>query len=543
MFDEELYEELGISYEQLAEEFLPMLEARKSLYSFVKQTWHLLEGPNKPFIDGWHIGALCEHLEACKTGQIQNLLINLPPRCAKSTIISVMLPAWWWIDEPSKQFFYSSYDLKLAYRDSLRTRRLLESEWYVRRWGHIYQLCRDQKNIKKFDNTKLGYRACTSSRSGSTGWGGDIRVCDDPNLVSIKKNQFEADAKRDAVNEWYSGAWATRFNNPKKDVNIIAQQRTHEMDLSGYLMSLEEESNKDWVKLILPMEFEESKRCKTIIFLGNKKVWTDPRNKEGELLWPEFMAEKEVSRLKRNLGNEYRIAGQLQQRPSPAEGGIIKKTWFNWWKKAKPPKIFQVIQSWDTALEANEMSAYSACTTWGLFNDDNHITNLIILGLWRGRVEYPELRKMAKRLYEDYRDDGVNDITVDGNHIPHLVLVENKASGHSLVHDFRRMGVMAIKFDPGKYGDKIQRVRLITPWIESGRVWVPARPPDYERLRSFADNLVELCAVFPNSEARDVVDTMTQVLLRLIYSGHLTHPDDKEFIQKSPERGVKAYGI
>jgi predicted phage terminase large subunit-like protein len=542
VFNEEDYEENEINLEEFADEFFPILDAQKSLYSFVKQTWHLLEGPNKPFIDGWHIEALCEHLQACKEGQIQNLLINLPPRCCKSTIISAMLPAWWWIEEPSKQFFYSSYDLKLAYRDSLRTRRLIETDWYIRRWGHVYQLCSDQKNIKKFENTKLGYRACTSSRSGSTGHGGDVRICDDPNLVSIKKNQFEADAKRDAVNEWYSGAWATRFNNPKKDVNIIAQQRTNEMDLSGYLMSLEDETNKQWVKFIIPMEFEESRRCKTIIFPGNKKRWEDPREEEGELLWPDFIGQKELKKLKSNLGNEYRIAGQLQQRPAPAEGGIIKKSWFSWWKKAKPPKIYQVIQSWDTALEANEMSAYSACTTWGLFNDDNNITNIIILGLWRGRVEYPELRKMAKRLYEDYRDDGVNEIKKDGLHIPHIVLVENKASGHSLIQDFRRIGVSAMKFDPNRYGDKIQRVRMITPWIEAGRVWVPARPPDYGRLRSFSDNLVELCAVFPNSDSRDVVDTMTQVLLRLIYSGEISHPDDFEYIQKS-NRVVKTYGV
>lgn len=527
-------------------EFEPMLKARRSLYEFCKQAWPLLEGPNKPFIDGWHIQALCEHLEACRTGEIRNLLINLPPRCGKSSILSVLFPAWWWIEEPSKQFFYSSYDLRLAKRDSLRTRRIVETDWYLRRYGHIYELTKDQKNVMKFENNKLGFRACTSSRSGSTGHGGDVRVCDDANLVSIKKNQVETDAKRSAVNEWFSGAWVTRFNDPKKDINIVSQQRTHEHDLSGYIMSLEDKTNEDWIKLILPMELENSRRCKTISLPSTKgKVWQDPRKEEGELLWPEYIGKKEVDRLKRGLGNEYRVAGQLQQRPSPAEGHIIKKEWFKWWKNAKAPKFTQIIQSWDTALSDRDFegNAYHACTTWGLFEDDNKITNVILLGLWRGRCGYPELRNRAKRLYADYRDDAVEPPPVKGLYQPDLVIVEEKASGYSLIQDFRVAGIAALKFNPNKYGDKISRVQRITHMIEAGLIWVPARAPDFTMLKSFADLFLEMCAVFPNSEARDVIDTFTQVLLRLSVGGYIRHPKDEKLSHgvKRPQEAL--YGV
>jgi predicted phage terminase large subunit-like protein len=398
----------------------------------------------------------------------------------------------------------------------------------------MFSLMKDENKVSKFMNDKFGYRSTTSSSSGSTGHGGDVRIADDPNKVSIKPNQADVDPKIEAVNQWYSSAWATRFNDPKKDIVIICQQRTKEKDLTGYIMGLEEASEKKFVKLILPMEFESNRRCKTIVLPStNGKVWEDPRTKDGELLFPNFIGEQELKTLKANLGNEYRIAGQLQQRPAPAEGGIIKKHYFRPWKEPKGPPIIQIIQSWDCALEAKEMNSYSACTTWGLFekkflDDGIHkkTKHLMLLGVWRGRVEYPELREMAKKLYDDYRDDGNIPIKPDGKHVPNLVLVETKASGHSLIHDLRKSGVPVQGFDPSKYGDKIMRVRMVTPMLSSGVVYLPAKPPTYEKLWSYAEKFSELCAVFPNSDSRDVVDTMTQVLLRLMFTDNIFNPSD-----------------
>jgi predicted phage terminase large subunit-like protein len=294
------------------------------------------------------------------------------------------------------------------------------------------------------------------------------------------------------------------------------------------------------------MEFEPLRRCVTIPLPStNGKPWQDPRTKPDELLWPEQDGPKEVEERKKDLGNAYDIAGQLQQRPAPDEGGIIRKKSFKWWCKSHPPEMVQVIQSWDTALSKDDMerNSYHACTTWGLFNDDNRRPNIILLGMWRGRMEYPELRTMAKRLYDDWRDDGSVELTPDGKHVPHRVIIEDKASGRPLMQDLMRAGIPTERFDPSKYGDKIERVRLVTYLIENGQVWVPAAPPDYKRLRTYANTHVELCSIFPHSDSRDVVDTMTQVLLRLMQSGFLR--DMKDENRRKPQGKIKRaiYGV
>src|SRR6185437_3386733 len=164
------------------------------------------------------------------------------------------------------------------------------------------------------------------------------------------------------------------------------------------------------------------------------KVWEDPRKKEKELLWPNHIGPKELKKLKGFLGGDYVIAGQLQQRPAPEEGGLIKRNWFPLWKSARPPKIIRKIQSWDTAVKASEANCYSACTTYGVFIDEaDNQPNLILLSMWRGRVEYPELRKIAQKLYEDYRwteareDEGLHQPS--GKHQPDIVLIEDQMSG------------------------------------------------------------------------------------------------------------------
>lgn len=509
-----------------ADEYESLLKAQISFPEFVRQAWPYIHGPAKPYVDGWHLGALGEHLEGVSRFEIRKLIVNYPPRTGKSTVLAVCWPAWLWLQAPHTQFYFSSHSLLLTVRDSVYCRRLIESEWYQRRWGHIFRLLDDQNTKAKFENNRNGSRSSASINSKVMGHGGDILVMDDPNTVK----DVESEVQRQNVNDFLAGGWSTRVNNPKKSAMIISQQRTHQSDASGFTM--ENDRDGEWTRLILPMEFESKRRCRTIILPSTKgQVWEDPRKEEGELLWAAMMGPKEVKSLKNSLLTEYRIAGQLQQRPAPQEGGLLKKKYFRLWNHEKMPKFFQTIQSWDTALTEDDRrkSAYSACTTWGVFRDDNQILNVIALGMYRARVDYPDLRKIAKRLYLDYRDTGVVEIKTDALHRPDIVLVESKSSGISLISDFRRMGIMAFGFNPDKYGDKNARVERISDMLEGGRVWVPSLGPDFIALKPFANDLVEICSVFPNSDARDVVDSMTQVLLRLKYGGYLTHPEDEDF--------------
>jgi predicted phage terminase large subunit-like protein len=502
------------------EEYANRFKAESSLHEFARQAWPHIEGEEE-FVDGWHIGAICEHLEALTLRQIRNLMIHIPPRTCKSSLVAVLWPAWVWINKPGEQFLYASYAASLSHRDSLKCRRLIKSDWYQDRWGERYALVGDQDTKSRFENDKKGYRLATSVAGSATGEGGSAIIVDDGNNAK----DGESDTKREGTNDWWSQVWSTRLNNKKTGIRVVVQQRLHEMDLSGYILN--NDVDNKWTRLILPMEFEEKRRSKTIILPStNGKSWQDPRKKEGDLLWPERIGPQELKELKTDLKSAYNIAGQFQQRPAPETGGIIQKSWFKWWKEPKPPKIIKTIQSWDTALEAGEMNAYSACTTWGYFYDVNKIPCIILLSLWRGRIEYPELRALVKNLFEDYRDDGTVDITADGHHSTDMLLIEAKASGASLIQDLRRSGVNATKFDPTPHGDKLQRVRIASSYIQEGQVFVPAMPPNYLSLRPSAQTLVELSSVFPNSEARDVVDTMTQVILRLSSSGYLSHRKD-----------------
>lgn len=510
---------IGYTAEEL-QFLMSRARAKESLHEFIKQAWPTIEG-SVSFIDSWHIQAIAEHLEACYRREIKKLLINIPPRTSKSTIVSVMFPAWVWLDNPEEKFLYSSYASSLSVEHSLKCRRLIESNWYQQRFGNIYQLSKDQKAKSFFDNDRKGCRIATSVGASATGKGGNFLIVDDGNNVQ----DGESEVKRKATIDWLDSVWSTRLNNPKNDVQIIIQQRLHEDDITGHILN--GDTGGEWTRLILPMEFEEKRRASTICLKStNGKVWTDPRQEEGELLCAQRFSLEEIKQYKHRLGS-YGYAGQYQQRPAPEEGGIIQKSWFNWWKEETPPEIQFVLQSWDTALTANEMSAYSACTTWGVFLDHNYIEHLILLSMWRGKVEYPELREMAKRLYKDYRDVGKeHEPRFKGRHID-MCLVEAKASGDPLIQDLYKGGIPAVAFNPNKYGDKIQRVRLITPIVEGGRVWLRARPPKYDRLIPYAEEFLEEVACFPNGSSRDLVDTMTQSLLKLREGSFILNPKDE----------------
>lgn len=496
-------------------------KAELSLHEFLKQGWKYIEG-DKAFTDGWHIAAIAEHLEAVASREIKNLIINIPPRCSKSSLVSIAFPAWVWLHQPNEQFMYASYALSLSIRDSRKCRELIMSPWYQRQWGDRYKLLKDQNTKGRFDNTKKGYRIASSAGSSVTGEGASLLICDDINSAA----EGESEIVRESKIDWWTQVWSTRLNDKKKDCKVVIQQRIHERDITGYILDHDEEN--EWTKLILPMEFEE-KRCASTIVLPSSypHVWKDPRLNEGDLLWPERFDAKAVKSLKADLGSAYAIAGQFQQRPSPEEGGILKRDSFQWWKHTVPPTIEFVVQSWDTAFSESKTSAYSACTTWGVFYDHNYIENVILLSMWRGRVEYVELRERAKRLYFDYRDTGKERHPNFTGRPIDLFLIEAKASGDPLIRDLRVAGISAIPVVPPAKCDKVKRVHFVTPLIEGGRVWVPAKGPKFDTLLPFADEFVELAACFPNLESNDVIDTMSQALMKLKTGMFLHNPRDE----------------
>lgn len=517
--------------EALLRELYSRLRAKESLYEFVKQAWPSIEG-KKPFSDGWHIGAICEHLEAVLNGQIKKLLINIPPRSGKTTIISVAFPAFAWATNPTLKFVYASYKLDISLEHSRLCRTLIESPWYQARWGDIVELCKDQDAKRHFTNTAMGHRIATSVGAGSTALGGDINVMDDPNSTK------ESDVVRVGTNVWVDQVWPSRLNPGGLEASITVQQRTHQMDVSGHLR----EREPDYVQLILPMEYDPERKARTIILPSSGgKIWQDPRTKEGELLWEAGLNKATIEQRKIQLGS-YNYAGQYQQIPAPAEGGIIKESYFIKWTSEKPPKFISVFQSLDTAFEVTDTSSFTGILTFGIFENEKGVNCLILLNLWRERVEYPELRKLSKDVYNDYLNDGQLSIKPDVRRKSDMMLVEAKASGISLVQDLRKAGINAYKFDPNKFGDKMLRVRLATPFIEAGLVYLPTRGPDFKKFNTISQTLVEHCKNFPNTESRDVVDCLTQAILHLSRNGILRLPLDKDAYEGLTSRRKTPYG-
>lgn len=499
-------------------------QAEEDLYTFVQQAWPHIEG-GKPFVGGWSVRTLCEHLEEVFYGRILRLNINIPPRCTKSNCVSVLFPVWCWLKQPGLQFLTTSYLERLAVRDNVKARRLIKSKWFQARWGDRFTLTDDQSTKDRVDNMQGGYRVTAGLDSGITGDGGDIIVVDDGNNV---KDQSDI-ALENALDVWQN-VLPTRFNDFKTGRLINVQQRTSMKDLSGYIEANEKD---EFVSLILPMEFEESRRCATVPLKStNGLPWQDPRTEEGELLAPERIGERELKRLKKALGSEYAIAGQLQQRPAPADGGMIKRSWFQPWRDDSPPNIRFVIQAWDTAMSQKERSSYSASTTWGIFKDDHGHDAIILLGAWRKRVEFPDLYKAVQRMARDYRAT-TEDRAINERYRPDLVLVEEKASGVQLIQTLNKTGIVLVGWRPDKYGDKIERIRRVTHLLEAGRVYVPYRGPDFTKPKQYADFLINQCAIWPKGESQDLVDTMSCVLQRVINSGWVLHPLESQASQQN----------
>jgi len=500
-----------------------------SLHDYMQGAWPIIEGGRK-FVDGWHIEALCEHLEAVYAGQIKHLLINVPPRTSKSTIVSVGFPSWCWLKEASLQFLYISYGSRLSIKDSVKCRRIISSKWYQDRWKHKFKLSGDVNSKIRFDNDKTGYRIATSIDGFGTGEGGDIIILDDPNSAG----DADSEAVRESTNDWCDNVLSTRLNDPEAGRFVVVQQRIHAQDYSGHLLS---QQIPGLVHLRLPMEFKESRRCITVPLKStNGKRWSDPRQKENDLLWPQRFPSEAIELLKKKMNSEYIRSGQLQQDPTPEEGGILKKGDFQWWKKSSPPRCEFVLQSWDTAFSTSATASWSACTTWGLFKDDHQVDNIILLSLWRGRVENPDLRRMILRLAKNYYDTITNYPSPE-NHIcrPDMILIEGKANGTPMLQDLNRAGLIINRFDPLKHGggDKVARARAISHLVEAGRIWMPAKPPLYDKLRPHADLFVEACASFPNDDdSKDLVDTMSQCLIKFRMQGMIGHPDDAYIMEE-----------
>lgn len=466
--------------------------AERSLSEFIKQAWPIIE-PGVTYIENWHIELICEYLQAVRQGQIRRLVVNIPPRHMKSINVTICFPAWTWITEPEKQFIKVSYSDALSRRHNILCRDIIQSDWYQRNWGDSVQLKYDVNRQNEFMNTKQGVMFSTSTGGSLTGMGANCIIVDDPQSPLMANSE----AERQGTIDFFKNTLQTRLNDPVNDSIIIIMQRLHEQDLTGYVLS----ENLGYEHLCLPAEAEEH----TVITfpISGKEVVRE----EGDILNPQRYTKETLSELKKSMGSA-QYAGQMQQRPAPAEGLIFKREWLtDFYKDGACPNT-QDIQSWDMAFTKSEGSAKVAGYVMGRYHADIYIKDLV-----NEKMDFVESVAAVRTMSGKWPKARAK-------------VVENKANGPAIVNTLKKEIAGMVEFNP--QGSKEERAMSVTPYFEAGNVHLPD-----PKTHPWVHDLIEDLLKFPKGQYKDTVDALVQGILYLM---------DKPMVTGPPKDATRATG-
>jgi len=487
-------------------ETLELREAcEKSLLEFVRQHWHVIE-PATVFVEGWAIEAICEHLEAVTAGKITRLLINVPPGSMKSLLVNVFWPAWEWATGKAHlRYVTFSYAAHLTERDNRRFRDVIQSAHFQRLFGGRFLLKKAGEEL--VNNDKTGFKLASSIGGVGTGERGDRVLLDDPHNVA----DGESEKIRESTVEWFSSAMSNRLNDMSKSAIVVVMQRVHQADVSGFILS----KDLGYEHLCIPAEFVGTRASKTSI------GWRDPRTKDGELFWPERFP-PDVLATMRKLGDWF-YSSQYQQDPVPAGGGIIKAADWKRFGEKIYPSFDYVVGSVDTAYTEKQENDPSAMTVWGVY-EDHGVKRAMLIYAWEKRLELHgrPVKTVPGESKKDYRERAMPSWGL----VEHIadtcqrfgvdtLLVESKASGHSVAQEMRRLyshepwGVRLV--DP-KSQDKVARLWSVQHLFADGLVSAPHT--------TWAQMVINQVAAFPKAEHDDLTDT-TSMALRFIRDGGL----------------------
>lgn len=363
-----------------------------SLHQFLEQAWPYM-GEGGTFIDSWHLHHLTEILEAVLAGEIKNLILNVPPRSGKSSLSSVALPAFAWIEKPSLKFIYASHSDSIAEYHSRHCRALIQSKWYQKQFGHSVKIAHDQSTKGHFENTASGHRIATSVQTETiTGYGADIFVLDDPNGLNDSPVELER-----AIN-YVKNVVPSRLNVSGLNSIIVIQQRTKKKDVTDHLLERE-----GWYSYILPAEFEVQRKSR--IALPSGKTWEDQRTQEGDIIYPELFTQEFLAGKKKSM-DETAYAGQYQQRPLPKAGGFFKRDEFLIYEAnlLDGAAGFMILANYIDVKPRQERHE-AACVVLSLYKYRNR-NRMIIMGSWTGSVTMEENLQQIFRMAHDCRDNG-----------------------------------------------------------------------------------------------------------------------------------------
>lgn len=429
--------------------------AKNSLIDFTKFT-------KENYQAAAHHRLTASYLERVERGEIKRLMIFEPPRHGKSELSTRRFPAWFLGRNPGKQIISASYNSDLASDFGRDVRNLINDELYQQVFPGM-GLRQDSKAADRWNTLNGGCYIAAGVGGGITGRGADLGLIDDP----IKdRKEANSQTTRDNIWNWYVSTFYTRLM-PGAAI-VLTLTRWHEDDLAGRLLKAQKEGGDRWTVLTLPA-----------IATGPDEL----RRQEGEALWPAWYPKETLEKIKLVIGS-FEFASLYQQAPYVEEGNIFKRSWWQYFRET-PKQYDEIIQSWDTAFETGEENDYCACVTLGVLG-----TNIHIIDLFLQKLEFPDLKRA---------------VVVQANKFnPNAVLVEEKASGKSLIQELRRntrIPLIGRKADR----DKVTRAQAVTPMIEGGRVFLP-------EWSMWKDDYIASMAAFPTGAHDDDVDATTQGL-------------------------------
>ena len=444
-------------------------DIRENFLSFVKYMW-------PEFIEGDHHKIMSDKFNRVANGELKRVIINMAPRHTKSEFASNFLPAWMIGKQPNLKIIQATNNAELAVRFGRKAKSLIDTAEYQQIFNT--RLREDSQAAGKWETEQGGEYYAAGVGGSITGRGADLLIIDDPH----SEQDALSTTAYDNTYEWYTSGPRQRLQ-PGGTI-IIVQTRWSKKDLTGRLLQAQaKDSMADQWEIV---EFPA--------ILPNDKI-----------LWPEFWNKDELLKVKASL-SPMKWNAQWQQNPTSEETAMIKREWWTPWEERDVPKLDYIIQSYDTAYSKKETADYSAITTWGVFypEEAGGPPALILLDSQKDRWDFPELKEVALDQYKYWEPD--------------TVIIEAKATGLPLTHELRNMGIPVVNFTPSKGNDKVTRVHSVSVLFEAGMVYAPDT--------KFADEMIEEVAAFPNGEYDDLVDSMTQALMRYRQGNFVQLPTD-----------------
>lgn len=486
-----------IEPEDAAAELLRRRKARENFADYVEYV------SGKPVPK--HGKLICRLLHEVMDRKIKRLMICLPPGHMKSWLCSHHFPAFYLSKFKEDPFVAVTHTESFSETWGRKVRNLIMSTEHQALFPGV-NIAEDSRAAARWDTTAGGSYfatgvggAVTGKRARAITLDDLLRGQEDANSSSIRDNQWQ----------WLGSDLMTRMM--RDCVIVFITTRWHLGDVAGRLIAAEQNGGEKWRKLILP----------AIAGLN------DPLGrKEGEALWPDEYPIEALERIKAQPAMTPRMWESLyQQSPILDSGNVIKRQWFKIWAQQERPRVRYTLQSYDTAVSTKDKSAFSVALTFGVFDEaDTGLPAVILMSRWRGRVDYPDLRKRAQRLAKDYLDDKTY-FAADGTQLdsgsgvdrpPDRILVEDAPVGKPLISDLRRAGLdNVMPFQMQRYGDKDSRIMLVSDIFESGRFYVLGQAPSFTQPLRWCDEYIQSMTSYPASDSRDDVDATSQALIFL----------------------------